>query len=43
MKNENLDMTREQALPEDADKKLKIRTGIKAGVVPMESISMNFS
>jgi len=43
MNNENLNMTREQGLPEDADKKLKVRTGVKAGAEPMESISMNFS
>ena len=42
MNNEKQNMTREQALP-DTDKKLKVRTGVKAGAEPMESISMNFS
>ena len=43
MNNENLHMTREQGLPEDADKKLKVRTGVKAGAEPMESLSLNFT
>lgn len=43
MNNVKQNMTSEQALAEDLDKKLKIRTGIKAGTVPTDQISMNFS